>query len=129
MIGIGIDAVEIERFRGIISQRPGFLGRVFTDRERNDLKRRIDQIPGLAARFAAKEATMKALGVGIGAVAFHDIEVCLAPSGAPSLVLSGRALIRSHALGVDKVLVSLTHTSSQATAIVFADGPRQEQRP
>ena len=66
MVGIGIDAVEIDRFRAVLARRPR-----------------------LAARWAAKEAVMKALGVGIGAFAFCDVEVVSAPSGAPSLVLRG----------------------------------------
>ena len=89
VIGIGLDSVDISRFRTVIGRRPGLVARVFSDHERTTVAGRVDPAPGLAARFAAKEATMKALGVGIGGVDFHDVEVVTSPGGAPSLLLSG----------------------------------------
>jgi len=124
MIGIGIDAVEVERFRAVVAKRPGFIDRVFSENERNDVAGRADPIPGLAARFAAKEAAMKALGVGLGEVSFHEIEVVRARSGAPSLVVHGRAQDRANHLQVEDFLVSLTHTAMMASAVVLADGSR-----
>jgi holo-[acyl-carrier protein] synthase len=121
MIGIGIDLVDIARFRQVIARRPGIVARVFCDAEQATVAARIDPAPGLAARFAAKEAAMKALGVGIGAVDFRELEVVSASSGAPSMVLSGRAAERAEALGVTSVLVSLSHTDDCAGAIVFAE--------
>jgi holo-[acyl-carrier protein] synthase len=119
MIGVGLDAVDVERFRAVLTRRPRLVERVFTDAERHSTGARADPVPGLAARFAAKEATMKALGVGLGALGFHDVEIATAPSGAPELVLSGRALHLAADAGVSKCLVSLTHTAGLAGAIVL----------
>ncbi len=119
MVGIGIDAVEVDRFRQVLGRRPALAGRLFTDGERSGTAGR-DPAPRLAARFAAKEAVMKALGVGLGAFSFHDVEVVSLASGAPSLVLSGRAAALADGLGVAGWRVSLTHTASVAEAVVVA---------
>lgn len=118
--GIGIDAVEIERFRRLLERRPSAARRLFTDAELAHLSRRRDPAPGLAARFAAKEAVMKAMGVGLGAFAFRDVEVVSAPSGAPSLVLRGGAEALARRLGVAGWRLSLTHTESTASAVAVA---------
>src|SRR5687768_8973682 len=120
MIGIGIDAVELERFRKVMTRTPGIVRRLFTDGERSYGERAADPAPRLAARFAAKEATMKALGVGLGAFAFRDVEVVKAPSGAPSLVLTGRAADLAARRGVTSWHVSLTHTGLVAEAVAVA---------
>ena len=67
MLGIGVDAVDIDRFRGILSRRPHIAERLFTSGEQEYADRYSDPAPRLAARFAAKEAALKALGAGIGA--------------------------------------------------------------
>ena len=120
MFGIGIDAVEIERFRLLLARRPSAATRLFTDAELAYGRRWHDPAPRLAARFAAKEAVMKALGVGLGAFAFHDVEVVSAPSGAPSLVLRGAAQALATRLGVADWRLSLTHTDSVAQAVAVA---------
>lgn len=121
MIGVGIDIVEIERFRQVLARRPLVADRLFSERERSALAGRVDAVPSLAARFAAKEATMKALSTGIGGVDFAELEVVADEGGAPHLMLSGRAAGRAKALGVGSFLVSLSHTDSLATAVVIAD--------
>ena len=120
MIGLGIDAVEVDRFRRALSRTPRLADRLFTDDERAYGARFADPAPRLAARFAAKEATMKALGVGLGAVDFRDVEVCSAPSGAPSLRLSGRAAALAGSQGITALRVSITHTDLVAEAVVAA---------
>lgn len=120
VIGIGIDAVDVGRFRKVLERRPRLADRVFTGRERADMAARNDPVPGLAARFAAKEATMKALGIGIGEIRFSEVGVVRAPSGAPSLELTGGAAKRAAELGVSELLVSLTHTDDHAGAVVVA---------
>jgi holo-[acyl-carrier protein] synthase len=123
--GLGVDAVDVERFRRVLARRPGFAERIFTARERADAEGARDPQPRLAARFAAKEAVMKALGVGIGAVGFREVEVRRAPSGAPSIALDGRAASLAENKGVSSWYVSLTHTSLVALASVVAVGPEQ----
>ena len=116
--GIGIDAVDIDRFRRVLGRRP-------TLAERADAADRGDPAQHLAARFAAKEAVMKALGTGIGGFAFHDVEVVRGtgpgPSGAPSLRLSDRAAALAAQRGVLQWHVSLTHTDQLAMAVVLAE--------
>ncbi|MEO5678335.1 MAG: holo-ACP synthase [Acidimicrobiales bacterium] len=118
MIGVGIDAVDVGRFSLILQRRPGFAERVFTPLERSTCGGTPSR---LAARFAAKEATMKALGVGLGAFGFHEVWVDREPSGRPVLGVSGRAAALAEAAGVRRWHVSLTHTDIVAEAVVVAE--------
>ena len=120
MIGIGIDTVEVLRFRRVLCTRPGIADRLFTAGERAYGERARDPAERLAARFAAKEAVMKALGVGLGAFAFRDVEVVRAPSGAPSLALHGGAATLAESRGVKRWRLSLTHTTLVAQAVAVA---------
>jgi holo-[acyl-carrier protein] synthase len=122
VIGVGIDHVDVARMRAVLVRRPALTARLFTASERADVARRVDPVPGLAARFAAKEAAMKSLGVGLGGVAFAEIEVLRRPSGAPQLVVHGRAASLASTLGVARFHLSMTHTASTAGAIVLAEG-------
>jgi holo-[acyl-carrier protein] synthase len=121
VIGVGIDAVEIPRFRDLLQRRPRLAERLFSRDERTLADSRSDPVPTLAARFAAKEAAMKALSTGLGGVDFADIEVLASTDGAPRLSISGRAAARAGALGVTSWHVSLSHTATLATAVVVAD--------
>ena len=120
MIGVGIDAVDVERFRHSLARTPGLAERLFTAEERAYAAQRADPTERLAARFAAKEAVMKALGVGIGAFAFHDVEVVVT-DGAPSLVLGGAARALADGRGVRAWHLSLTHTAHLAEAVAIAE--------
>jgi holo-[acyl-carrier protein] synthase len=121
VIGIGLDAVDVDRFRQVLDRRPSIVQRLFTAREQADARSGVDAAPRLAARFAAKEAAMKALGVGLGAIGWHDVEVRRDPgSGAPTLVVGGRAGALAADLGVVRWEVSLTHTARTAAAVVVA---------
>lgn len=118
MIGVGIDAVDVARFALILQRRAGFEERVFTPLERST----CGGTPGrLAARFAAKEATMKALGVGLGAFGLHDVWVEREESGRPRLRVEGRAAALAEEAGVSRWHVSLTHTDTLAEAVVVAE--------
>ena len=119
--GVGIDAVEVDRFRKVLARTPGVARRLFTDAERAYGQRAKDPAPRLAARFAAKEATMKALGVGLGAFKFHDVEVVRASSGKPSLKLSGAAAELAASNEVTALHLSITHTDRTAEAVVVAE--------
>jgi holo-[acyl-carrier protein] synthase len=120
MIGIGTDLVELDRFRLALDRTPGLVTRVFTDGERAYAELRRDPTERFAARFAAKEATLKALGAGIGQCDFREIEVVRAESGAPSLQLHGRAAALADARGVTDWRLTMTHTASLAQAIAVA---------
>lgn len=120
MIGVGIDAVEIERFRRVIARRPAIVARLFTEGEQRDVGVRADPVPGMAARFAAKEAAWKALGVGLGATGLRDVEVVRTSSGAPALHVERAARRLADELGVTSWHVSLTHTALLAEALVIA---------
>ena len=73
IVGVGVDAVDVARFRKVLERRPNFATRTFSDAERADAAGSADVAESLAARFAAKEAVMKALGTGIGGFALHDV--------------------------------------------------------
>ncbi len=119
--GHGIDLVEIPRLTALIGKHgERFLRRVFTEAELATCAGRVER---LAARFAAKEATAKAFGTGIGeAMAFVDIEVINAPSGQPLLILHGAAAATAREHGVTETRLSLTHTREHAMASVILLG-------
>lgn len=118
--GVGVDAVDVERLRRVLARTPRFAERVFTDGERADAARRRDPTERLAARFAAKEAVMKALGVGLGAFRLTDVEVGREPSGQPVLRLHGQAAALAATAGVTSWHLSLTHTGGLALAVAIA---------
>jgi len=111
----GCDLVEIERVYKAYSKRPQrFLERIFTKREREELMVRANPLPGMAARLAGKEAVAKALGCGIGQVAWTDVEILGRP---PVVTLSGRASALAAELGVKQVSISLSHSRETAVAV------------
>jgi holo-[acyl-carrier protein] synthase len=118
--GIGVDAVDIERFRRSLARTPSMHERLFTPDELAYVRPKADPVPSLAARFAAREAVMKALGVGLGAFGFQDVSVERAASGEPSLVVTGVAQQLAEAAGVSHWHLSITHTDTVAIAYVVA---------
>ena len=94
--------------------------RLFVQAELDYVGPKADPIPSLAARFAAREATMKALGLGLGAFGFHDVWIDRATSGAPVLMVEGRAAEIAAERGVQAWLVSLAHDGPVAIAVVSA---------
>jgi len=120
VIGVGIDALDIARWRRVLERRPGLVDRLFTAGEQEYSRRHGDPVTRLAVRYAAKEATMKALGVGLGAFPFTDVEVQSAESGAPSLYLMGAAQKLADDRGVAGWQLSLSHTATTAIAIALA---------
>ena len=123
LLGLGTDLVEVERFRLALTRRAKFAERLFSDDERAYAEQQHDPARSLAVRFAAKEAVMKALGVGLGSFALRDVEVTRDDeAGAPSLVLHRRAEELARERGVTGWLVSLTHTDANAMAVAIATG-------
>ncbi|MDA8273828.1 MAG: holo-ACP synthase [Actinomycetota bacterium] len=122
VIGTGIDAVDIDRLRRVLERRPALVARLFTEDEQRYATRSRDPVPHLAARFAAKEATMKALGVGLGAFGLRDVAVVRRAGGPPELAVTGGAAALAAAAGVAAWLCTLTHTDHLALASVTALG-------
>ncbi len=115
-LAVGIDMVEVDRIRHVLQRFPRrFLERVYTPVEVAVCRGRAHE---LAARFAAKEAAMKALGTGARGLAWRDIEVLPNRRGKPLLHLHGRAQERAEEIGLHSLDVSLSHTRQHALAIV-----------
>ena len=114
----GIDIIEIDRIHSVLTQYGDrFLNKIFTPDEIQYCKGRS---PNLAGRFAAKEATMKALKTGTRGVSWKDIEVVRESSGAPTIKLYNRALTRSKSLGINSLALSSSHSRDYAVASVIA---------
>ena len=123
IVGLGIDWVEIPRFSEIVARHGArFRWRVFTAAECEDCRGRADEVHSLAARFAAKEAAMKALGTGWSqGVGFRQIEVVRQPGGAPVLRLHDQAAVLAGQLQATRFHVSLTHQPGSAGAVVVLE--------
>ncbi len=119
--GIGVDAVDVERFRTSLLRTPSMRQRLFTAEELAYVEPKVDPVPSLAARFAAREAVMKAMGLGLGAFGFHEVWVTRADSGQPSLAVTGRALELAVDRGITRWHLSITHTAIVAIASVVAE--------
>jgi len=116
VIGIGIDVVEIQRIEKAI-QTPAFLARVFTEQEQAYCEKRGRQrAASYAARFAGKEAVLKALGTGFSGGTWQDIEILSGKQGQPQVVLRGHFAEVAKQLKVSKVHISLTHAQLYAAA-------------
>jgi len=126
-IGVGIDVVAIDRIARALDEHGGrFERRVFTQGEIDDCSGRVDRILALAARFAAKEACLKALGTGWSSgLGFRDVEVERDAAGPPRLRLHGAAAERASEIGATRFHLSLTHEATVAAAVVVLEGPSE----
>jgi len=124
IVGMGIDIAEVERVKAAIERHgEAFLRRVYTAREKEYCEKFKNKYERYAGRFAAKEATMKALGTGWSrGVRWVDVEVVRQSGGRPTIFLQGEAAKVASALGVERVALSITHTSAQAFAQVIFEG-------
>lgn len=119
--GIGVDMLEIERMERVIARRPNFVGRVFTDEERAYCEKSARPAEHYAARFAAREAVLKALGTGFsGGIGLRDVSVSRDESGRPRVVLAGRAAEVARERGVREIALSISHTRDVAVANAIA---------
>ena len=124
---VGVDMIETTRVQAVLQKHPErFLDRVFTPEEVAFCRGRV---PELAARFAAKEAVMKALGTGARSVAWRDIEVLPDRRGKPLVYLYGGAAERAATIGLDAIDISLSHLADFAVAIVVCTQEILEQHP
>lgn len=117
-IAVGVDLIEIGRIeRALADFGERFMRRIYTERERERYRGRVSE---LAARFAAKEATSKALGLGIRGIHWREMEILSNRRGKPVLILHDRAADRAAMLGLNHFSVSLTHSRTDAMAFVVA---------
>lgn len=120
VLGLGVDVVDIPRFRAVLERRPTMAERLFSAEELAYAATLANPAPTLAGRFGAKEAVMKALGVGIGALDWTDVSVARRAGGAPELVVRGRAAQLATERGVSAWQVSISHTATIASVTVLA---------
>lgn len=122
IIGHGIDLVEVQRIEKMLAEHGGrMLDRLFTNVEKQECAGDARAAARFAARFAAKEAALKALGTGLsGGIQWTDVSTVNDANGAPSLVLTGKALSVAQSLGINRCFVSLSHTREHAIASVIA---------
>ena len=123
VVGVGVDAIEIDRVARALERTPTLLDRLFSPAE----QRHCGAVTGrrraarFAARFAAKEAVAKALGTGVVGFGFRDVEIVTAGNGAPSVVLGSAARVVADRVGVTAVHVSLSVTRDTAVATAVAE--------
>ena len=123
IVGSGVDLCEVQRIKDAIKRHGRrFVERIYTPREIAYAESKANLYERYAARFAAKEAGMKALGTGWrGGITWHDFEVTNLPSGRPTLQFHGRAAEIATRLGVENISLSITHTSVQGMALVILE--------
>ena len=120
MLGLGVDVVDIPRFRAVLDRRPAMAERLFSADELAYAATLANPAATLAGRFGAKEAAMKALGVGIGGVDWTDIAVVRHSTGRPEMVVQGRAAALADLRGVRRWEISISHTDTIASVTVLA---------
>jgi holo-[acyl-carrier protein] synthase len=117
-ISVGVDIIEISRIADTMKRFGNrFLQRIYTYDEIAYCRGRA---PQLAARFAAKEAVMKALGTGTRGIGWREVEVTRKRSGEPCIELHGRAVERAAFLGIDRIAISISHSREYAVASVVS---------
>lgn len=119
-LATGVDLIEIARIEEVVARHgKHYLERIYTPAELEQCGRRAES---LAGRFAAKEAVAKALGCGIGDVAWQEIEILGDEQNAPQLTLHGEALKKANEQGLSTWSVSISHSQSHSVALVVAVG-------
>lgn len=120
-VGLGVDLVEVARMEAILARTPSFASKVFSQEERAYCESKARPAMHFAARFAAKEAVVKALGLGFSSgISVRDVEVVRQEGARPEIVLSGRAREVADEMGVTDIPVSLSHTATDAIACAMA---------
>lgn len=123
IIGLGVDLADIDRVQHVYEKYPRFVDRCFTPHERDYALRFANPARRLAARFAGKEAVMKSMGTGWRRIRWQEIEIT--GGGQPRVNMFGGAARRAESLGITDVLVTITHTDSDALVFAVAVGEHQ----
>ncbi|MBE3578928.1 MAG: holo-ACP synthase [Caldanaerobacter subterraneus] len=121
-IFVGTDITEVERIKKILGKRPHFLERIFTEKEREFLRKKKNPWPHLAGFFSAKESVSKVLGTGIRGFSWQDIEIIHNEYGKPEVVLKGKAKAIAAEKGIKEIKLSISHTSDYAVSVAIAVG-------
>ncbi|WP_291327613.1 holo-[acyl-carrier-protein] synthase [Desulfovibrio sp. UCD-KL4C] len=122
IVGLGIDITELDRIKSSLEKFGERFMNTFLTEEEIKLVPKVNNVQHLSARFAAKEAAVKALGTGFAeGVTFKSIEIFNLKSGAPELKFNGKGLERSLELGVKSILISITHGRDTAAAVVILE--------
>ena len=124
IVGVGIDLVEINRFKSALKRHGDrLLKKIFTENERRYCESRLNRLAHYTARFAAKEAVLKALGTGwSGGIKWTDVDVIHVKTGEVKAQLEGVARHVAEEKGVKRVQISISHTDRYATAVAIAEG-------
>ena len=122
LAGIGVDMLEIARMERTMRRRPSFLRRVFTEEERAYCDACARPAEHYAARFAAREAVVKALGTGFGSLAPADVEITHDASGAPAYLINEKTRSALQARGAQSAFLSVTHDGDYAMATAILEG-------
>lgn len=119
IVGLGVDICEIARMERALARHPTMRARVFTTEEIAYCDAKARPAESYAGRFAAREATIKALG-GYRGKRWQDISIARHPSGAPGIVLAGNAKRRADELGITRIMITFTHEKTNAVAFAIA---------
>jgi len=120
--GLGIDIIEVDRIAQRINSGNGFRQMVFSAAEIAYCEKQAHSYQHYAARFAAKEAFFKALGTGwVGGTSFNEVEIVHDAQGCPQIQLHGETAQTLAALNISRILVSLSHIKTMATAVVIIE--------
>ena len=122
VIGVGVDVVDIDRFGRALERTPSLAARLFGPVDLDGVANGTARVMSLAARFAAKEATLKALGGHVAGFSWQDIQLRRHPGHAPTLDITGGVLTRAAQMGVTDWHVSVSHDGPVAVAFVVASG-------
>jgi len=124
IIGHGIDIIECERIAASMRKHPErFVERILTAKERRYCEMMRDPIPNIAGRFAVKEAILKVIGTGWrGQISWCDMEILNDDAGAPRVTLSGEVARVAESMGIERMIISISHTKSYAVGSAIGQG-------
>lgn len=126
IIGVGVDTVEAWRIKAAMEKHERFVKRLFTASEEAYCRSRKKPHLHFAVRFSAKEAALKALGIGLKGISWKDMEIVRDAQGKPRMKLAGSAARRAEELNIENILVSLSFSKKNAVACAIAVGRDKE---
>ncbi len=122
MLYVGTDIIEISRVKAAALRHPAIWERILTPQEKSYCQARSNSYQCLAGRFAAKEAVLKALGLGLRGVSWQDMEILPDEQGQPQVRIYGKLMKRTQELGIRKINLSISHSRNYAMAVAIGEG-------